>query len=64
MHKLHAAAVTEPAAEAVSFQRQQPSLPPHKNVNSAARSPDLARHFGGKYAINAAIANLLQQNCN
>jgi len=40
----------ERGAAFVSFQRQQASLPPTQNVNSAPFSLAPARHFSGNYA--------------
>ncbi len=51
-----AAALTEQSAAFVSFQRQQPSLPPTQNVNSAPCSLTSAGQFGGNNAINATNA--------
>ncbi len=47
------------SAEFVSFQRHQASIPPSKNVNSAASAERAARHFSGKYANSAQLANHL-----
>jgi len=47
--------LTERPAAFVSFQRLQPSIPPHKNVNSADGSLTSACHFGVKYAKYAQI---------
>ena len=46
----------ERGAAFVSFQRQQASLPPTQNVNSAPFSLAPARHFSGNYAICALNA--------
>ncbi len=49
-----AVALAEPSAAFVSFQRQQASLPPDKNVDSAVSPLLPAGQFSGKYAQNAA----------
>ena len=48
-----AVALAEPSAALVTFRWQQPSFPPHKNVNSAPRSLTSAAQFSGN---NAQIA--------
>ena len=55
-----AVALTEPSAAIVAFQRQPPSQPPAKNVNSAASPLLAAVQFSGNDAITAKFANLLQ----
>jgi hypothetical protein len=50
-----AVALTEFPAEVVSFRWHQPSLPPHKNVNSAVAPLFAAGQFSGKYANYAAF---------
>jgi hypothetical protein len=49
-----AVTLAELPAGFVSFQQYQPSLPPFKNVNSAAFSLVPACHFGGNHATDAA----------
>ncbi|MEP6986465.1 MAG: hypothetical protein ABI970_12750 [Chloroflexota bacterium] len=56
-----AVALAEQSAGFVSFQRQQPSLPPTQNVTSALRSLTSAVQFGGKYAIYALNEQQLQR---
>jgi hypothetical protein len=51
--------MSEPIAALVPFQRLQPSVSRHQNVNSAASRHRPACHFGGKYAQNAKFANLV-----
>jgi hypothetical protein len=51
-----AVALAELPAEIVSFRWQQPSLPPHKNVNSASHSLTSACHFSGNSAICAVTS--------
>ncbi len=51
-----AVALTGLSAEVVSFQRQQASLPPTQNVNSAVPPLLAAVQFGGNSAVYAANA--------
>jgi hypothetical protein len=52
-----AAATRESFAALASFRWHQPSLPLHKNVNSAASTEPPARHFGGCIANSAFSAS-------
>ena len=54
--KCIAVALTELPAEFVSFRWHQPSLSPHKNVNSAVPPLLAAVQFSGKYANSAQNA--------
>ena len=51
-----AVATAEHPAATVSFQRQQPNIPPTQNVNSAVSPLRPACHFSEKYAIVAVNA--------
>jgi len=56
-HNSIAVDLAEQSAATAPFRWHQPSLPPHKIVDSADCSRVPARHFGGKYAQNAKVAN-------
>jgi hypothetical protein len=51
-----AVALAEKSSALVSFQRHQPSIPPHKNVDSAVSPLLPACHFSGNFAQIANFA--------